>query len=115
MTRKRRTAEHRERICIARGWLCHICELPINPVRQRWHLDHVIPLASGGKDEDDNLHPVHEKCHLAKTVEDVGKIAKGKRLRARHLGTKVPTQRPTEYTRLKHKWKRTVDGRVVPR
>lgn len=112
--RKRRTAEHRERICIARAWLCHICGLPIDPLHQRWELDHRIPLASGGTDDDDNLSPAHAKCHLDKTVGDVGMIAKGKRMRAFHLGTK-PKGQPTEYTRLKHRFKRKVTGEVVPR
>jgi len=111
VTRKRRTAEHRESICKARNWTCHICELQIDPVRQRWHLDHVIALA---KDEDDNLHPVHEKCHLKKTSDDVARIAKGKRMRARHLGTKPPSARPVPGSR-NTKWKRKFDGTVVPR
>ncbi len=114
MTRKRRTAEHREAICKARNWTCHICALQIDPVRQRWHLDHVIALAAGGKDEDDNLHPVHEKCHLRKTSDDVARIAKGKRMRARHLGTKPPSARPVPGSR-NTKWKRKFDGTVVPR
>lgn len=113
--RKRRTAEHREAICKARKWLCHICGLPIDPVRMKWELDHIIPLASGGSDDDENLAPAHAKCHLEKTVGDVGLIAKGKRMRAKHLGTKPPTSFPTEYTRLKHKFIRKVTGEVVRR
>jgi 5-methylcytosine-specific restriction protein A len=112
--RKRRTAEHREAICKARNWLCHICELPVDPVHQRWELDHIIPLASGGKDDDDNLSPAHAKCHLTKTIDDVGKIAKGKRMRAFHLGTKVPSQRIMPGSR-RSKWKKKVSGEVVLR
>jgi 5-methylcytosine-specific restriction protein A len=112
--RKRRTAEHREAICKARNWLCHICELPVDPVHQRWELDHIIPLASGGKDDDDNLAPAHAKCHLTKTINDVGKIAKGKRMRAFHLGTKVPPQRIMPGSR-RSKWKKKLDGTVVRR
>ena len=114
MTRKRRTAEHRAAICKSRNWICHICELPVDPVNQRWELDHVIPLASGGKDDDDNLWPAHSRCHLEKTVKDVGIIAKGKRMRARHLGTKPPSPRPIPCGR-KSPWKKKLDGSVVPR
>lgn len=112
--RKRRTAEHREAICKAHGWICHICGLLVDPVRNRWELDHVIPLAAGGTDDDDNLAPAHAKCHLEKTVKDVGEIAKGKRMRARHLGTRTPPQRPVPGSR-RSKWKKKLDGTVVPR
>lgn len=112
--RKRRTGEQREAICKARGWLCHICGLPVNPVRDRWELDHVIALAAGGTDDDGNLAPAHAKCHLDKTVKDVERIAKGKRVRAKHLGTKAPPARPMPGSR-RSKWKKKVDGTVVLR
>ena len=114
MTRKRRTAQQREAICVANNWICHICGLPIDPVRQRWELDHPIPLANGGTDEDEALKPAHARCHLEKTVGDIGKIAKGKRMRARHLGTKPPPQRIMPGSR-RSKWKKKLDGTVVPR
>jgi len=114
MKRRRRTPEHRERICVERGWICHICNLPIDPVRQRHELDHVIPLASGGTDDDDNLAPAHAKCHLEKTIGDVGKIAKGKRMRAFHLGTKPPPQKIMPGSR-RHHLKKKLDGSVVLR
>jgi 5-methylcytosine-specific restriction protein A len=112
--RMRRTAEHREAICVARGWICHICELPIDPVRQRHELDHIIPLANGGTDDDDNLWPAHAACHLKKTADDVAKIAKGKRMRARHLGTKPPSPHIVPGSR-RSKWKKKVSGEVVLR
>ena len=114
MKRKRRTAQQREAICVANNWICHICGLPIDPVRQRWELDHPIPLANGGTDEDEALKPAHARCHLDKTVGDIGKIAKGKRMRARHLGTKPPPQRIMPGSR-RSKWKKKLDGTVVPR
>lgn len=114
MMRKRRTPEHREAICKARNWLCHICGLPIYPVRDRYELDHIIALAAGGTDDDENLAPAHARCHLAKTVSDVERIAKGKRVRAKHLGTQTPTARPIPGSR-RSKWKRKFDGTVVPR
>ena len=112
--RKRRTGEHREAICRTRGWMCHICGLPVDPVHERWELDHIIPLAAGGTDGDDNLAPAHSKCHLEKTLKDVERIAKAKRVRAKHLGTKTPTRNPMPCGR-RSKWKRRFDGTVVPR
>lgn len=112
--RRRRTAEQREAICRARGWLCHLCAAPIDPVRDRWELDHVIALAAGGTDDDDNIAPAHARCHLAKTVEDVERIAKGRRIRALYLGTRPPPRRPMPGSR-RSKWKRKFDGTTVPR
>jgi 5-methylcytosine-specific restriction protein A len=91
--RKRRTPQQREAICIAHEWVCGLCKHGIDPVKQKWDLDHVIPLAAGGTDEDDNLHPVHRRCHKDKTKSDVGDIAKINRVRARHLGTKTKSAR----------------------
>lgn len=114
MKRRRRTAEHRERICEARGWLCHLCGFKIDPRRETFHLDHVIALAAGGSDEDDNLSPVHAKCHLEKTVKDVKAIAKGKRVRAQLMGTKRKSSKPMPFGRFSP-WKKKLNGEVVPR
>lgn len=93
MTRRRRTPAQREAICRAHGWRCGLCGAPIKPPHDKWALDHIIPLAGGGEDTDDNLHPVHVRCHAGKTLQDVQRIAKGKRVRAKHLGTKTRSQR----------------------
>ncbi len=92
--RKRRSAAQREAIAAAYDWTCGLCGLPIHPVQQSWHLDHEIPLADGGEDTDENLRPVHFNCHLTKTKADVARIAKGKRIRAKHIGSKTPSPRP---------------------
>jgi hypothetical protein len=113
MTRRRRTASHRKAICEARKWQCHICGLAIDPTHEKWALDHVIALAAGGKDEDDNLCPVHTRCHLEKTKADVAVIAKGVRIRAKHLGIKR-SSRPMPCGR-HSPWKKKFDGSVVPR
>lgn len=91
--RKRRTSQQREAICVAHKWKCGLCPATIDPVREKWAIDHIIPLAAGGTDDDDNLHPVHIKCHKAKTEDDIRCIAKINRVRARHIGTKTKSQR----------------------
>ena len=75
--------------------------------------DHIIPDGSGGEPTLDNCSVVCRGCHGAKTVRDVVVIAKGKRVRRRHLGIKH-TKRPFPGGR-DSPWKRTIDGRVVRR
>lgn len=42
---------------------CHVCGKPMAD-----QVDHVIPLAEGGPDTDDNLRPIHSRpCHTNKT------------------------------------------------
>lgn len=42
--------------------ICHWCKRP-----GATQVDHVIPLAEGGTDTDDNKRPIHESCHKRKT------------------------------------------------
>jgi 5-methylcytosine-specific restriction endonuclease McrA len=84
--RRRRTREQAEAILAAHDHLCGLCRMPIVTPRDSWHFDHIIPLADGGTDDDANLHPVHAKCHLAKTKADIARIAKGKRIKERLHG-----------------------------
>lgn len=107
--RKRRTPQQREAICLAHKWKCGLCPSTIDPVREKWALDHIIPLAAGGADTDDNLHPVHVKCHTEKTAEDLGRIAKIARVRSKHLGTKIKSGRPLPGTK-RSGWKHKVSG-----
>lgn len=65
--------------------ICHICNWPIDPVREPWEAEHVTPHAFGGKE----IMPAHEKCHKHKTsTVDVPAIAKSKRNSDRHFGIK---------------------------
>lgn len=86
--RRRRSPEQREAICKAHNWTCCICKGQIDPVREKWILEHEIPLASGGADDETNIAPAHQRCAIEKTKDDLTKIAKGKRIRAKHMGTR---------------------------
>lgn len=112
--RKRRTPQQREAICVAHAWKCGLCPATIDPVREKWALDHIIPLAAGGTDEDDNLHPVHVRCHTKKTEDDIRRISKIRRVRAKHLGTKIKSGRPLPGTK-RSGWKKRMDGTVERR
>jgi 5-methylcytosine-specific restriction enzyme A len=103
--RKRRTAAQREAIAAAYDWTCALCSLPIFPHNESWHLDHAIPLADGGEDIEDNLRPVHFRCHQVKTSDDVARIAKGKRVRAKFMGSKTPSPRPLPGSK-RSKWRK---------
>ena len=70
MTRIRRTALQRLRIFEAAAGLCHICGGRIDGTRERWDVEHVIPLALGGEDADHNIRPAHAACHRAKSARD---------------------------------------------
>jgi 5-methylcytosine-specific restriction endonuclease McrA len=83
---------------------CHICGGTIDPVREPWEAEHVIPHAFGGE----ALKPAHYKCHKVKTsTVDVPAIAKSKRASDKHLGIKRKGWGG--------KWKKKMSGEVVER
>ncbi len=77
---KRRTFNERERaeFFAERHVRCANCNRKI-PSGMDWDIDHVIPIADGGTNEDANLQVLCFLCHSAKTKDDVTEIAKGKR------------------------------------
>jgi 5-methylcytosine-specific restriction enzyme A len=89
MGRKRLSTRDRARIFAAAGGVCHICGGLIQ-AGEAWEVSHPIPIALGGDDDDTNRRPAHKKCHRALTAqEDIPRIAKAKRVEARHLGARV--------------------------
>ena len=70
-----------------------------------FEVDHRVPLALGGTNERRNLEALCVPCHRAKTVVDVKRIAKAKRLASKH-GTD-PNARP-------RKAKRPIQSRPFP-
>lgn len=70
------------------GGICHICRLPIDPRKEKWEAEHVIPLALGGAKAWPNLRPAHVDCHKEKTAQDKGDIAKAIRRRAADIGAR---------------------------
>lgn len=53
-----------------RCYLCGNYFLPDDIIE----LDHIIPLALGGLNRQDNVHAVHRYCHIQKTSEDMNKL-----------------------------------------
>jgi 5-methylcytosine-specific restriction protein A len=51
---------------VEHGRICHVCGLPLAD-----EVDHVIPLAEGGADDESNLRPIHSlPCHRDKTLDE---------------------------------------------
>lgn len=94
--------------------VCDICGGKIH-VGERWENSHRIPLEAGGNDDESNWFPAHYKCHRKQTAEiDIPLVAKLTRIRHKNTGAKAPSRNPIPGGR-GSEWKRTLDGRVVPR
>lgn len=113
MTRSRWSRTRLAALFLAHDGRCHICGGKIGP-GEAWDLEHRIPLALGGEDDEANCAPAHRKCHAAKTAADIGQIAKSKRVRAKHIGARAQPIRPLPGGK-KSQWKQTIAGGWVRR
>lgn len=93
--------------------------------------DHKHMHAMGGDESPQNMQPLSEEEHKAKTKRDVARLAKERRQAKKHEEARSKMlaretgeleyvksgkrKSQCEYTRLKHLFKRTVKGSVVPR
>lgn len=100
------------RVLEAYGGKCAKTGVKIRP-GTGWQMDHIIALANGGENRESNLQPLITKAHKEKTSDDVATKAKDRRVKAKHLGISKPkSSLPGSKG---SKWKRKVDGTVVPR
>lgn len=56
----------RERILKRDGYLCQPCKRR-DTLTLAKEVDHIVPVAEGGTDEDDNLEAICKPCHQCKT------------------------------------------------
>lgn len=89
------------------GGRCEYCDIKI---RHSAHYDHAIADAIGGEPTFDNCRVACRTCHDLKThTEDIPKIAKSKRTRAKHVNAreKRPTFRkpPAGYDVWRRQWR----------
>ena len=77
------TLERAEFFARANGH-CENCTRKI-PHGDDWEIDHTIPLARGGTNEDSNLRVLCSWCHDGKTEGDLSGAAKDKRVYANHV------------------------------
>jgi len=65
--------------------ICHICTCKIWP-GEDWEVEHVIPLALRGADDELNMRPAHKDCHAGKTKADNKSWSKAKRIAKKAAG-----------------------------
>ena len=63
---KRRRAKLKLALATTQGWVCSWCEQPLPSDLSSVQIDHIIPRAHGGPDEDWNLQAMHWDCNLSK-------------------------------------------------
>ena len=77
--RRRMTKARAARIFLARNGICFTCREQIRQ-GQSWFIEHPIPVAQGGSDDDADLWPAHTKCKAGKDATDAASKAKRDRL-----------------------------------
>ncbi len=65
--------ELEQRLLARQSGICFLCEEPIDAVLQRdsIEIDHIVPVASGGKDEENNFALAHESCNRRKSASNL--------------------------------------------
>ena len=102
-------AEGRCEGVLADGGRCP-CALQVG----HFHYDHIVPAALADDASLENCQVLCRPCHAAKTVMDVGVIARVRRMRDRHLGIADPNRRPLPGSKASP-FKRLIGGGVIRR
>jgi 5-methylcytosine-specific restriction protein A len=90
---------------------CEECGFRLTP--GKFHYDHAIPDGLTGGNDLDNCRCICVGCHSRKTPVDVSRIAKAKRVQARHIGARQ-SRNPLPGGR-RSPWRKKLDGTVVRR
>lgn len=91
MTRLEFTAQIRDAAIQRANGVCQTCGMPF--AGKKIEVDHLLPLALGGKSELANAVALCKSCHATKTAkEDVPRIRKADRQRRAHNGAELPKQ-----------------------
>ncbi len=77
--RKKMTKARAAKIFLAHNGKCCNCGQQIRQ-GDGWFVEHPVPLAQGGADDDTNTAPAHTKCKPAKDAADAASKAKRDRL-----------------------------------
>src|SRR5215470_11881172 len=98
MTRKHLSSTRRAKIFLNLGGACYLCNGKIG-LGEGWDIEHEIPLALGGADDESNWRLAHRKCHKGKTRNDQADIGKARRRERKHIGIRKAQCRPLPGTR----------------
>lgn len=90
---------------------CMVCACRLTP--GKFIYEHVRALELGGSDTEENIRLTCLGCAGEKTKTDHKTAAKAKRQKAAHLGLKK-SQNALPFGK-NSKWKRKLDGTIVPR
>lgn len=77
--RRKMTKARSAKIFLARNGICFTCRQQIR-AGQGWFIEHPVPVAQGGSDDDADLWPAHTRCKAAKDATDAASKAKRDRL-----------------------------------
>ena len=91
---------------------CAVTDMVFNAALKP-EFDHIIAIANGGENRESNIQALCEFAHKHKTKKDVAQKSRDARVRAKHLGLHKPKSKLAGSK--ESKWKRKVDGTVVPR
>lgn len=94
------------------GGLCETCSGRLYVGKITY--DHILPDWLGGEPTLANCQVLCSACDKVKTRADVGRIAKTKRVEARHTGAKAPSRNPLPGSR-RSPWRKKINGEVVAR
>ncbi len=114
MTRRHISARERADIFTRNLGRCHISGTKIDAGYEPWQVEHVIPLKMGGDDHGHNLQPAHFHCHMMKTGQDIGHVAKAKRMQQRAIGVKRQPRQIMPGARASG-WRKPLHGPAVRR
>jgi hypothetical protein len=78
-----------------------------------WDAEHPQALELLGPDDIEALMPICKPCHKVKTADDIGKVAKARSARDKHIGAKRP-RNPLPGSKASP-WRKRMDGTVERR
>lgn len=89
------------------------CGVKLGMAGEVIEFDHITALINGGENRESNLRALRKRCHKSKTAQDVAEKSTVARKRKKALGlqpakSSIPGSKGS-------RWKRKIDGTVVPR
>ena len=93
--------------------ICHISKRKIDPIRDDWEIEHIIPRWAGGEDTKENMQPALQEYHKEKTAVEAKQRSKSNRVINKHNGFHRP-KKQSNWGK-KSKFKKKVSGETVLR